>query len=213
MWFHSNQHNKLSKTYALSLAHSFSSLKSDHTSSFFVEQKKTKTMASRTITLISSDGQQFEVSEEVAVEFQTINNFIRDGSNSPSFPGKMTTRDQEIRRITVFPIPNINGKILLKVIEYCKKHLEYRLNSRSDDTEIKEFDSNFINEDRSTLFNLTLAAHFLQAEDLFNFLTLTLANKIKTMSNEQVRDYLGLDNDFTPEEERANRRVNQWGFE
>ena len=60
----------------------------------------------RMITLKSSDGEEFEVEEKVAMESQTIRHMIED-----------ECADNGI------PLPNVNSKILSKVIEYCNKHV------------------------------------------------------------------------------------------
>jgi S-phase kinase-associated protein 1 len=59
------------------------------------------------VRMSSSDQQLFEVDEEVAFESQTVKNMIED-----------TGADELI------PLPNVSGKILAKVIEYCKFHVE-----------------------------------------------------------------------------------------
>lgn len=61
----------------------------------------------RKITLKSSDGEIFEVDEAVALESQTIKHMIEDDCADSGIP-----------------LPNVNSKILSKVIEYCKKHVE-----------------------------------------------------------------------------------------
>ncbi|MCP6508470.1 hypothetical protein NL478_27275, partial [Klebsiella pneumoniae] len=54
------------------------------------------------ITLKSSDGEEFEVEEAVAMESQTIRHMIEDDCADNGIP-----------------LPNVNSKILSKVIEYC----------------------------------------------------------------------------------------------
>ncbi|XP_048494670.1 SKP1-like protein 1B [Beta vulgaris subsp. vulgaris] len=61
----------------------------------------------RMITLKSSDGEKFEVEESVALECETIKLMIEDDCAD-----------------TAIPLPNVTAKILSKVIEYCKKHVE-----------------------------------------------------------------------------------------
>ncbi|MCI48638.1 SKP1-like protein 1A-like, partial [Trifolium medium] len=64
--------------------------------------------STRKITLKSSDGESFEVDEAVALEMQPIKHMI--ANNCADVNG--------------IPLPNITSKILTKVIEYCKKHVE-----------------------------------------------------------------------------------------
>lgn len=88
------------------------------------------------IVLKSSDNETFEVDEAVALESQTMKHMIEDDCAN-----------------TTIPLPNVSSKILAKVIEYCKKHVESR--SAADD-ELKSFDAEFIKVDQGTLFDLIL---------------------------------------------------------
>ena len=59
------------------------------------------------------------------------------------------------------PLPNVSGKILAKVIEYCKKHVDAKGkdgDSKSkDDDELKTWDTDYVKVlDQSTLFELIL---------------------------------------------------------
>jgi S-phase kinase-associated protein 1 len=53
-----------------------------------------------TIMLISSDNKRFEVAEVAATQSQTIRHMIEDGVK----------------------LPNVTGKVLAKVLEYCNEH-------------------------------------------------------------------------------------------
>ncbi len=58
------------------------------------------------------------------------------------------------------PLPNVSSKILAKVIEYCKYHVDAE--KKADDKpskteeEIKTWDTDFVKVDQSTLFELIL---------------------------------------------------------
>ena len=65
---------------------------------------------------------------------------------------------------SVIPLPNVTGKILGKVIEYCKYHVEAEKKtgtgadekaSKSEE-EVKTFDGDFVKVDQGTLFELIL---------------------------------------------------------
>lgn len=107
-----------------------------------------KTMSSgRKISLRSSDGESFEVDEAVALESQTIKHMIEDDCADNGIP-----------------LPNVTSKILAKVIEYCKKHVETpKLEDRgtnSGDDELKNWDAEFVKVDQATLFDLILVSIF-----------------------------------------------------
>ena len=96
------------------------------------------------ITLRSSDGEVFEVDVAVAMESQTIKHMIEDDCAENGIP-----------------LPNVNAKILAKVIEYCRKHVDAAASKSSDDAskvdeELKPWDAEFVKVDQATLFDLIL---------------------------------------------------------
>lgn len=100
--------------------------------------------STRKITLKSSDGEAFEVDEAVALESQTIKHMIEDDCADSGIP-----------------LPNVTSKILAKVIEYCKKHVD-AVNSDEKVTEddLKAWDTEFVKVDQATLFDLILVSPF-----------------------------------------------------
>eukprot|EP00877_Chromochloris_zofingiensis_P008852 jgi/Chrzof1/421/Cz01g15090.t1 len=151
------------------------------------------------VRLTSSDNQVFEVDEEVATESITVKNMIED-----------TGTDE------VIPLPNVPGKILAKVIEYCRFHVE--ANKKTDDKpktedDVKQFDTEFVKVDQATLFDLILAANYLNIKGLLDLTCQTVANMIKGKTPEEIRKTFNIKNDFTPEEEEEVRRENQWAFD
>ncbi|CAN1226654.1 SKP1-like protein 1A [Linum perenne] len=113
------------------------------------------------------------------------------------------------------PLPNVHSKILAKVIEYCKKHVETPSNA---DDSLKQWDTDFAKVDQATLFDLILAANYLNIKDLLDLTCQTVADMIKAdmikgKSPEEIRKIFNIKNDFTPEEEEEVRRENQWAFE
>uniref|UniRef100_A0A2P2MHL6 SKP1-like protein n=1 Tax=Rhizophora mucronata TaxID=61149 RepID=A0A2P2MHL6_RHIMU len=153
----------------------------------------------RKITLKSSDGEPFEVDEAVALESQTIKHMIEDDCADNGIP-----------------IPNVTSKILAKVIEYCKKHVETpKSEDRSStvDDDLKTWDAEFVKVDQATLFDLILAANYLNIKGLLDLTCQTVADMIKGKTPEEIRKTFNIKNDFNPEEEDEVRRENQWAFE
>lgn len=153
-----------------------------------------------TVKLKSSDGELFEVPQEVALESLTIKNMVED-----------TGIDFEI------PLLNVSGKILAKVIEYCKFHVDSSKNSESrpgvPEDDVKAWDADFVKVDQATLFDLILAANYLNIKNLLDLTCQTVADMIKGKTPEEIRRTFNIKNDFSPEEEEAVRRENQWAFE
>ncbi|XP_042494262.1 SKP1-like protein 1B [Macadamia integrifolia] len=154
-------------------------------------------MSSNTVTLKSSDGETFDVDKAVAIESQTIKHMIEDDCADNGIP-----------------LPNVTSKILAKVIEYCKKHVESTKNDdRTVDEELKSWDAEFVKVDQATLFDLILAANYLNIKSLLDLTCQTVADMIKGKTPEEIRKTFNIKNDFTPDEEEEVRRENQWAFE
>lgn len=120
----------------------------------------------------------FEVDEEIANESQTVKNMI-EGERDPSLRLRsflqrwprfslLSSTLIDVVSITdtgtedIIPLPNVPGKILAKVIEYCKFHVE--ANKKVDDKpaksedDIKQWDTEFVKVDQATLFDLILVS-------------------------------------------------------
>ncbi|KAB2603197.1 SKP1-like protein 1A [Pyrus ussuriensis x Pyrus communis] len=139
------------------------------------------------ITLKSSDNEMFEVEEVVAMESQTIKHMVEDGCAG-----------------NAIPLPNVTSAILAKVIEYCRKHREDEGATAADGEK---------NIDQNTLYDLIMAANYLDIKGLLDLTCQTVADMIKGKTPEQIRTTFNIKNDFTPEEEETIRRENQWAFE
>ncbi|KAF3332964.1 SKP1-like protein 1B [Carex littledalei] len=162
------------------------------------------------ITLTSSDGVQFDVRKVVAKESQIIRDMIEDDCV-----------------ITNIPVANVNQKILAMVLEYCQMHVDKAemeanaLNpqttagegSSSNKKDLKDWDKEFINVDLDTLYDLILAANYLNISGLLNLTTQAVADIIKGKTVEEIRATFNIKNDFTPEEEKAIRKEHPWAFE
>ena len=64
--------------------------------------------------------------------------------------------------------------------------------------------------DQGTLFELILAANYLDIKGLLDVTCKTVANMIKGKSAEEIRKTFNIKNDFTPEEEEQVRKENEW---
>lgn len=78
-------------------------------------------MASKTIVLISKEGQNFEVNEAAAKLSKTVENMIEDGCTEGGI------------RLT-----NVDSATLVKVLEYCNAHA-----AAAADVDLNKFDSDY----------------------------------------------------------------------
>ena len=114
------------------------------------------------IQLQSSDGEIFTVDVEIAKQSVTIKTMLEDlGMGNP----------EEEEGV---PLPNVNAAILKKVIEWAQYHKndppppedDENKEKRTDD--ISSWDSHFLKVEQSTLFELILAANFLDIKPLLD---------------------------------------------
>jgi len=153
------------------------------------------------IKLLSSDQVEITVDKEVAERSILIKNMLED-------VGEIS--DQAI------PIPNVNEAVLKKVIEWCEHHkgdpipvADEDSDSRKKSTDIEEWDQKFMQVDQEMLFEIILAANYLDIKPLLDVGCKTVANMIKGKSPEEIRKTFNIQNDFTPEEEDQIRRENE----
>ncbi|KAM7466405.1 hypothetical protein LguiB_013967 [Lonicera macranthoides] len=60
---------------------------------------------------------------------------------------------------------------------------------------------------------MLLAANYLNIKSLFEKVCTKIADRIKDMSVEEVREVFKIENDFTPEEEKKIRDEHAWAHE
>ncbi|ORX47027.1 E3 ubiquitin ligase complex SCF subunit sconC [Hesseltinella vesiculosa] len=149
------------------------------------------------VRLLSSDSEDFTVAKEVAERSMLIKNMLEDVGDN----------DNPI------PLPNVTAKILRKVIEWCEHHLGDPVTNDENErrnTEIDEWDQKFMEVDQETLFDIILAANYLDIKPLLDVGCKTVANMIKGKTAEEIRKIFNIVNDLTPEEEAQIRKENEW---
>ncbi|PRQ21903.1 putative S-phase kinase-associated protein [Rosa chinensis] len=110
------------------------------------------------LNLTSSDGEEFEVDEAVALHSETIKHMMEDGCADNAIP--------------------LTGVILAKVIEYLKKHAEDK-EGKDQKKSLKRFDADFVDVELSVLIDLILAADRLKIKKLWDLTCQTVADMIK----------------------------------
>ena len=155
------------------------------------------------IKLQSSDSEIFEVDVEIAKMSETIKTLLEDSC--------LDDDDEE-----PIPLPDVNAAILRKVIEWSIHHKddpppaadEENREKRTED--IEPYDQEFLKVDQGTLFELILAAHYLDIKGLLDVTCKTVANMIKGKTPEEIRKTFNIKNEFTAEEEEKVRKENEW---
>ncbi|PWN25704.1 putative negative regulator sulfur controller-3 [Jaminaea rosea] len=153
------------------------------------------------VVLETSDQERFTVDKDVAERSLLIKQMLDDLGDS----------DMPI------PLPNVTSNVLKKVLEYCGHHRHEPVlptdegeESRKRLTDISEWDQKFISVDQEMLFEIILAANYLDIKPLLDVGCKTVANMIKGKTPEEIRRLFNIQNDFTPEEEAQIRKENEW---
>ena len=73
-----------------------------------------------------------------------------------------------------------------------------------------EWYANFVNVPQDMLFELILAANYMNIQPLLDLTCATVASLIKGKTPEEIRQRFNIVNDFSPEEEAQVRDENKW---
>ena len=115
----------------------------------------------------------------------------------------------------VVPLPNVNAAILKKVIQWAQYHKDDPPSPEDDENKerrtdyISPWDSDFLKVDKGTLFELILAANYLNIKGLKDVTCGTVANMIKGKTPEEIRKIFNIKNCFTPSEEEQVGKENE----
>lgn len=110
----------------------------------------------------------------------------------------------------VIPIPNISAPVLNNIMAYCRKHT---LDKPRTKEELDEWVAQFLDIDPLRLGDLVVSANFLEVDGLQDKILDKVAEMIMGKSPEDIRALLHIENDFTPEVEKAIRDKHPWAFQ
>lgn len=153
--------------------------------------------------LVSQEGEKFEVPKAVAVLSGLVKEMVDDDDD-----------DDDAAEI---PLPNVKAPILRLVVEFSTHHfnnpmpeIEKPLKSPNMADVVPEWDSKFVDIKQELLFELILAANYMDIKSLLDLTCAKVASMIKGKTPEEIRKTFNIANDFTPEEEAQIREENKW---
>ena len=119
--------------------------------------------------------------------------------------------------VTEIPLPNVKAAVLRKVIEFCQHHreepmteIEKPLKSAQMAEVVQKWYADFVSVEQVLLFELILAANYMDIKPLLDLTCATVASMIKGKTPEEIRKTFNIANDFSPEEEAQVREENKW---
>lgn len=88
--------------------------------------------------------------------------------------------------------------------------IEKPLKSKNMADVVQKWYADFVDIEQVLLFELILAANYMDIKPLLDLTCASVASMIKGKSPEEIRATFNIQNDFTPEEEAQVREENKW---
>ena len=161
------------------------------------------------VNLVSSEGDKFEVETKVAAMSELVKTMLKEDDEDDS--------DGEDADDQAIPLPNVKSTVLAKVVEFCVYHttnvmkeVEKPLKSANMAEVVSKWDAAFVAIEQEMLFELILAANYMNIKSLLDLTCAKVASMIKGKTAEEIRKTFNIVNDFTPEEEVQVREENRW---
>jgi S-phase kinase-associated protein 1 len=115
------------------------------------------------------------------------------------------------------PVAQAKSEVLSKVLEFCNHYVEEPMNeiekplrSANMHEVVQDWYADFVIIEKEVLFELILAANYMDIKPLLDLTCATVASMIKGKTPEEIRITFNIVNDFTPEEEAQVREENKW---
>ena len=147
------------------------------------------------ITLQSSDGEIFKIDAEIAKKSVFLEVMLERWMNI-----------EEGRENVARHLP-FNAEILKKVFQWAEYHkddppaLENEKNKEMRTDDISSWDYDFLKVDQGIIFDVILAANFLDIKGLLDVTCKSVANMMKGKSADEIRKMFNIQNDFASHEE------------
>mmetsp|Transcript_14118 Transcript_14118/g.47648 ORF Transcript_14118/g.47648 Transcript_14118/m.47648 type:complete len:186 (-) Transcript_14118:163-720(-) len=159
--------------------------------------------SSRMVNLVSQEGEAFNVTLALA----SMSDLVKT----------MVDEEQDEDEAQEIPLPNVKSPILAKVITFCQRYkeepmseIEKPLKSSNMSEVVQEWYATFVSVEQEVLFELILAANYMDIKPLLDLTCACVASMIKGKTPEEIRKTFNIVNDFSPEEEAQVREENKW---
>ncbi|CAD5209130.1 unnamed protein product [Bursaphelenchus okinawaensis] len=101
------------------------------------------------------------------------------------------------------PLPNLNGAILKKVVEFCEYHKNDPILGNPDEVEphafkLSDWQTEFMKVDDDKLYDLIMAANYLEIPLLLETGSKKLAEKLKGKTPNELRKMMGIEEEYDP---------------
>lgn len=145
------------------------------------------------VKVSSMEGAEYDLDIEIAIQSRLIANMIEDVGFSQN----------------VIPLNSVAANVLELIIDFCHKYLQDPVDS-DDPIDIPLWQVNYCTENDHLIFDILLAANFLDVRHLFDLCTKYLGSKLVGKSPEALLSILGVEMGFLPEEQQQVIDKNEW---
>jgi S-phase kinase-associated protein 1 len=143
------------------------------------------------VTFLSTTGDSITLDRRAAEMSATVRGMLEDvGEDAP------------------IPLPNVTTPVLQQVVDYMRWMIDHGGVPNADGS--SEFERSFIDCENEQLFDLIMAANYMEIHPLLELTCRAVAQKVRGKAPEEIRQIFNIENDFTPEEEDAIRKENEW---
>jgi S-phase kinase-associated protein 1 len=161
------------------------------------------------VTLLSSSGDTFDASTYHCMHCKTIANYIDEEPD-----------------VDVIPVPLVNSKVLATFMEFFSTRLgiareiaaEPDLDSESTLTDEQRERLRhramafFDGDEMPDLLEYLLGANYLNSDAILDAIASVISSRISGKTRDEMREILGIESDFTPEEEEKIIAEHSWAF-
>merc|ERR1719159_263160 len=168
------------------------------------------------VTLVSMDGDKFEVKKRSICNSQWGSELVKTMAGVEDEEGNSEGSSDEAENEEI-PLPNVNTPVLTKVISFCTHHTDNPmaeiakpLADADMSKVVDKWDADFVDIKQELLFELILAANYMDIKPLLDLTCAKVASMIKGRTPDEIRKIFNISSDFTPEEEIKVRADNKW---
>ncbi len=160
------------------------------------------------IHLISQEGESFEISLENVIISELVKTMIDEEKD-----------EEEIQEI---PLPNVKSAMLAKIVEFMNHYksepmteITKPVKSNNMSKVVQEWYANFVNVEQEILFELILAANFMDIHPLLDLTCAKVASMVKGQEPEVIRHIFNITENINggpciTENEDQVRAENRW---
>ena len=161
------------------------------------------------VTLLSSSGDKFDAPLYHCMQCKTLANFIDEDPD-----------------VDVIPVPLVDSKVVATLLEFFTTRLSVAreitenpaLDSETDLTDdqrdrLRHRAAAFFHDhEMADLLEILLGANYLNCDAVIDAIATVIASRISGKTRDEMRDILGIESDFTPEEEEKILSEHAWAF-